>query len=80
MLDLTLFGQRLLSLRKRAREKQPALAELLELSVSQISEIERGHKGTTLSSLKLLCQHYNVSADYLLGLTDDPTPYKRNPE
>ena len=24
--------------------------------------------------IALICQHYKVSADYLLGLTDDPKP------
>ena len=41
MLDLTLFGQRLLSLRKQAREKQPALAELLETQHLAVGEEER---------------------------------------
>ena len=44
---------------------------------SQISELERGSASTTLEKLSLICQHYNVSADYLLGLTDEPEPYER---
>jgi len=72
-----LFGERLLALRTSRGEKQPVLAELLGVSVPQISEIEHGKKGTTMEKLTLLCLHYNVSADYLLGLTDDPTPYNR---
>lgn len=72
MFDQALFGRRLMALRKSKGEKQPDLAEVLGVSVPQISEMERGNKGTTMEKLFLLCQHYQVSADYLLGLTDDP--------
>ncbi len=77
MFDHSLFGKRLLEVRTVSGEKQPALAEVLDVSVTQISEIENGKKGTTLPRLALICQHYNVSADYLLGLTDEPKPFKR---
>ena len=53
------------------------VAKLLGVGKSQISELERGSASTTLEKLSLICQHYNVSADYLLGLTDEPEPYKR---
>lgn len=77
MFDQILFGRRLRELRVSRGEKQPATAELLGVSVPQISDIENGKKGTTLQKFALLCEHYNVSADYLLGLTDEPKPYKR---
>ena len=38
----------------------------------EISEMENNKKGTTLEKLALICRHYNVSADYLLGLSDTP--------
>lgn len=77
MFDQTLFGARLLELRTSYGEKQPDLANVLGVSVTQISELENGKKGTTLERFALICEHYNVSADYLLGLTDEPKPYKR---
>jgi len=77
MFDKTLFGQRVCELRKDHGEKQPALAELLDISVPQVSDIENGKKGTSLERFALICEHYNVSADYLLGLTDEPKPFKR---
>ena len=40
----------------------------------QSKEIENGRKTTTKEKLALICRHYNVSADYLLGLTDEPRP------
>lgn len=77
MFDQILFGRRLRELREGRGEKQPALAEVLDVSVPQISDIENGKKGTTLPKFALICEHYHVSADYLLGLTDEPKPYKR---
>lgn len=68
MFDQALFGQRLLALRKANKETQPDLAAVLGVSVPQISEMERGNKGTTMEKLYLICTHYRISADYLLGL------------
>ena len=72
MFDQILFGRRLRELRESRGEKQPALAAVLDVSVPQISDIENGKKGTTLPKFALICEHYHVSADYLLGLSDDP--------
>ena len=40
---------------------------------TQISDIENGKPGTNLDRFYQLCQYYRVPADYLVGLTDDPT-------
>lgn len=71
MLLQGIFGQRLQMLRKERNEKQETIGELLGVSRAQVSEMERGNNGTSLERLALLCEHYNVSADYLLGLTDE---------
>ena len=63
--------------RKAHNEKQEDLGWLLGVGKSQVSELERGTASTTLEKLSIICEHYNVSADYLLGLTDEPRPYKR---
>lgn len=74
MFSKEIFGNRLLELRKANKENQIDLAELLSVGKSQISEMENGKKSTTVEKLALICEHYKVSADYLLGLSDDPTP------
>ena len=74
------FGQRLREARKRAGETQGDLGRILGVKKSQISELELGTASTTLEKVSILCAHYHVSADYLLGLTDDPKPHKRNKE
>ncbi|OUQ22973.1 transcriptional regulator [Flavonifractor sp. An135] len=69
-----LFGKRLRALRNQRGEKQQELAEFLGVKPNQISEMENGRKASTFAKLAQLCEHYNVSADYLLGLTDEPRP------
>ncbi|NBI67552.1 XRE family transcriptional regulator [Pseudoflavonifractor sp. 60] len=73
------FGQRIMGLRKEHHETQAVLADLLGVGKNQISEIERGNRTTSAERIALICQHYGVSSDYLLGLTDDPEPnYKKD--
>ena len=77
-----IFASRLRGLRQERKEAQPVLADLLGVSVNQIREMERGRKTTSFERLVLLCQHYNVSSDYLLGLSDkrQPLDEKEEPE
>lgn len=71
-----LFGLRLRKIRKGANETQKQLATLLGVSPNQVGEIENGRGATTLAKLAQLCEHYNITADYLLGLTDDQRPLR----
>lgn len=71
------FGERLREVRKQRGEAQTAIAKLIDVSVPQVSDMENGKKTTTVEKMALICEHYRVSADYLLGLTDDPTPWRR---
>ena len=75
-----LFGARLREMRSRRKETQKELAELLGVKPNQIGEMENGRGATTLAKLALLCEHYNITADYLLGLTDRPRPLRGEPE
>ena len=56
------------------------LAEAIGVSQAAISDIENGRRTTSFENLASICTHYNVSADYLLGLIDEPrtlTPPKK---
>ena len=66
------FGERLLALRKQHHETQSDLAEAVGTAKSHISEMEKGKRTTSIERFSLICEHYKVSADYLLGLSDDP--------
>ena len=74
MLHKDVFCIRLKKLRKGRGEQQVDLAAAIGLAQTQISAIENGRQGTSFDKLAAICKHYNVSADYLLGLTDEPRP------
>jgi len=71
MFSKGIFGLRLLELRRENGETQGALGEVIGVTKTQISDLEHGKISTTLEKLFCLCEHYNVSADYLLGLTEE---------
>ena len=65
------FGERVRQERLRAGESQTELAELLGVGKTQVSGLENGNTTTSMERLVLLCEHYKVSADYLLGLKNE---------
>lgn len=72
MFDIHIFGQRVNQLRKEKGVTQTALSQLLGITSTQMSDIEHGNSATTFTRLCLLCDYFGVSADYLLGRTDQP--------
>ena len=74
MFSKELFGKRVKELRICHRESQQQLAEYLGCAKNSISEMENGKRTTTAEKIAKICEHYGVSSDYLLGLSDDPTP------
>ena len=78
MFTKEIFGQRLRAIRRAKKETQDDLADILNVGKSHISEMERGNRTTTAEKIALICEHYRVSADYLLGLSDDPSPRERD--
>lgn len=74
MSDTNLLGRRLFELRKKKGVSQTELGQFLGVSATQIGDIEHGHSATTLQRLIQLCTYFDVSSDYLLGLTDDMRP------
>lgn len=67
-----LLKERVYQLRKEAHLSQQQLGEILGLTHKSISMIESGGRGTTIEKLVLLAEYFQVSTDYLLGITDDP--------
>lgn len=68
-----LLKDRVYQLRKQAGLSQKELGEILGLTSKSISTIESGLRSTTIDKLVILAEHFQVSTDYLLGITDDPT-------
>lgn len=66
----TAFGERLKELRKERGLGQIALAAALDVGKSSISLWERGETEPTLSNLVAIAQYFDVTLDWLAGLTD----------
>ena len=69
--NLNLFGERLRALRKERKLKQKEMAELLRCAERNYQRLEYGKTNVTATTLMFLCDFFHVSADYLLGRTDD---------
>lgn len=63
--------QRLQDLREDRDLKQVEIAELLETTQKQYSRWETGEYQIPLDKIVHLAKFYNVSLDYLAGLTND---------
>lgn len=72
MLNRELFGRRVKLLRLQKGMSQVSLAQILGVTPTQVSDMEKGKTSTSLDRLVILCQTLDVSADYLLGLRDTP--------
>ena len=72
MFHRDLFGSRLKEQRQKYHMTQEDVGRLLGITTTQAGDMERGKTATTMPRLCLLCEHFNISADYLLGLTDEP--------
>lgn len=67
-------GNRLKQLRLELGYTQESLAEMLGIGNRQIWRYENGETEPDGETVAKIARILNVSADYLLGLTDDPTP------
>ncbi len=73
-----MIGERLLDLRKDANLTQDELAEILKINKHSISSYER-EKSEPPDIIKIrIAKYFGTSIDYLLGITDNPTPYKES--
>lgn len=68
---------RIKSLRQDKDWSQKFIANLLFISRSAYSAYENGANAAPIEVLIKLALIHNTSVDYILELTDDPTPYKR---
>lgn len=56
---------------------QAQVAAVLHVSQNTYSQYEIGTSRYPLDVVVQLAEYYGVSVDYLVGLTDEPTPYPR---
>lgn len=70
--------ERLRSLREDNDLTQKQVGEILNMSQTGYNQYEIGKNDVPTKVLIKLSEFYNTSIDYLLGLTDVKTPYKRS--
>ena len=68
------YAQKIRELRIDHDKSQAQIAVLLGTSKNQIGKYERGEQEMPIKHLIALCNYYNVSADYILGLPNN-RPY-----
>lgn len=68
------FNVRLKQLRNKRKLTQSELAEILDLKPTAISNYESKRNEPSFEKLILLSKYFDVSCDYLLGLSDSYLP------
>ncbi|MBQ9648514.1 MAG: helix-turn-helix transcriptional regulator [Oscillospiraceae bacterium] len=68
---------RIRDLREDSDIRQKEIAAYLLCDQSLYSKYERGERPLSLDYAVKLAEYYNVSVDYLVGLTDERRPYPR---
>ena len=67
------YRARIRSVREDRDLTQAEVGRILNKSQQGYSHIESGRAELKIEDLAALCRFYNLSADYLIGLSDAPT-------
>jgi transcriptional regulator with XRE-family HTH domain len=79
-LNLDVLGDRVRQQRKARQLSQQAVAGLMHIPQSWISDVENGkRRHVEAETLYRCCRALRCSLDYLTGLTDDPRPPRKRP-
>lgn len=70
------YCERLKFLREDNDLTQADIATLLQTTRQQVSKWENGIQMMGVDKYIILAKHFNISLDYLLGLTDTPKKLK----
>lgn len=62
------YYEKIRGLREDADKTQKEMADLLNITQPQYCLYEAGKRSFKVEHIILLCQHFRVSADYVLGL------------
>ena len=66
------YTKRLRDLREDHDKTQQQIADILGTSQTMYARYERGANELPIRHLLTLCNYYSVSADYILGRTNNP--------
>lgn len=65
------YAQRIRDLREDCDINQTTVATYLNTSQTVYARYERGERPLPIEHLIKLCRYYNISADYILGFTNE---------
>lgn len=68
-----LFNERLKQLRTSKGVTQKQVAEFLNIQSNSVQRLEYGTARPSLDTVMNLADYFDVSLDYLVGRSDDPT-------
>ena len=68
---------RIRDLREDRDLSQADIAKVIQTTQQQYSKIETGKADISGEKLIRLAEFYNISADYILGLSKEPRPLKK---
>ena len=78
MFDMKRIGKNIKSIRKSSLfHTQERFAERINVSTETVSNIERGSVMISTPTLLRIAHSCNISTDFILGLSDDPSPRKK---
>ncbi|MBE6548921.1 MAG: helix-turn-helix transcriptional regulator [Ruminococcaceae bacterium] len=66
------FYQRIKDIREDSDKSQTEIARILNMKQQQYARYESGTQEIPLHHIIALAKYYNISLDYLTGLTDTP--------
>lgn len=78
--DLTMFAERIKKLRKEAGITQAELGKICGLSKGTVAMWEVGQREVTFDTLRKLADYFGVTADYLLGFSDEASQISHDAE
>lgn len=70
--ELIAIGKRIQNRRKQLGYTQEQLAEMMNVSIQMVSNLERGNKAIRIDNLVNLSQIRNISTDYILTGKQSP--------
>jgi len=72
VVSIQIFSNRLKALRETCQLSQRKLSKALGFGTAAVYYYETGKRTPDIEVLKKIAGYFDVSADYLIGLTDDP--------
>lgn len=70
------YRKRIRAVREDRDLTQTEVGKILKKTQQGYNHIENGRAELKIEDLIALCRYYNLSADYLIGLSDTPKPFE----